>query len=190
MFVNVTCPQCGHKWRVPESAFGQRVKCPACGSLVPCGPAAPAPPVPVRGVAAAADSSPIPTIRYSCPRCARSLESPPEAGGQKTNCPDCGQRLQIPQLASPPATVAVRIIPPAPSPQSPVPLPPAACEAVIPTVLPAIAPAEPARREHCLECGKDVTERPRVQTCPDCGSLFCSAGCFREHHYHAHSSRR
>jgi hypothetical protein len=40
------------------------------------------------------------------------------------------------------------------------------------------------------ECGADVSDRPRVQACPDCGSLFCSARCFREHRYHAHPSRR
>ena len=26
--------------------------------------------------------------------------------------------------------------------------------------------------------------------CPDCGTLLCSAGCYREHRYHAHRRRR
>ena len=26
--------------------------------------------------------------------------------------------------------------------------------------------------------------------CPDCGSLFCSARCFRDHTYYAHSRDR
>ena len=29
----------------------------------------------------------------------------------------------------------------------------------------------------------------RVQTCPDCGSLFCSAACYREHQKHSHARK-
>jgi hypothetical protein len=47
--------------------------------------------------------------------------------------------------------------------------------------------ARPAQRESCLECGKNITNRARVQTCPDCGSPFCSAMCYREHRHHAHA---
>jgi hypothetical protein len=47
----------------------------------------------------------------------------------------------------------------------------------------------PAGREACLECGLDITGRQRVQTCPDCGSLFCSAMCIREHRRHAHAAQ-
>jgi hypothetical protein len=46
------------------------------------------------------------------------------------------------------------------------------------------------RRERCLECGRDVTNWERVFSCPDCGSVFCSSLCIREHHDHAHGARR
>jgi DNA-directed RNA polymerase subunit RPC12/RpoP len=205
MFMNLTCPGCGQRCRVPESAYGQKVKCPMCATLIQCGPA------PAHSLAAgsipAENPSPVrvappvgpaethshQAINYSCPRCSKTLESPATSAGQKVNCPDCGQRLQIPKLSNPPASVPVRIIASPP----PAVLPPAAQlppvkEEPIPTVLPtpARAPAAPAPREHCLECGANITDRPRIQTCPDCGSLFCSAMCYREHQYHAHSSRR
>jgi hypothetical protein len=35
-----------------------------------------------------------------------------------------------------------------------------------------------------------LSGRARVQTCADCGSTFCSAACYREHRYYAHSRRR
>jgi DNA-directed RNA polymerase subunit RPC12/RpoP len=200
MDMNITCPHCGHKCRMPERMFGQRVQCPACSRLFQAGTKSPPSPEthpvaadksdsvaaapPVRLAPAQADA----TIRYNCPRCRKALESPAPMAGQKLNCPDCGQRLQIPQLPQAPANVPVQVVP---APPTSLPSPPVA-EEQLPTVL-AVAedpPPEPERREHCLECGRDITERPRVQTCPDCGSLFCSAMCYREHHYHAHSSRR
>lgn len=52
-------------------------------------------------------------IRYSCPSCHASLESPSRLGGTKLNCPRCGQRLQIPAASSSPAsplTESVRIL--------------------------------------------------------------------------------
>lgn len=183
MLMTVKCPACGEKSRMPESAFGQQVKCPACSALFQCGPG----PSPVQATpqVRAADPQPQPGIRYSCPRCGKPLESPAHAAGQKVNCPDCGQRLQIPQPPASPASVPVRVVAPAPPPAPP-------REELIPTVVavPPPAPPAPVRQEHCLECGRDITDRPRVQTCPDCGSLFCSAMCFREHQHHAHSSRR
>jgi hypothetical protein len=48
----------------------------------------------------------------------------------------------------------------------------------------------PGRPENCLECGVSLAQRSRVQTCPDCGSLFCSARCYREHRYHAHAPKK
>src|SRR4029078_10714068 len=41
-------------------------------------------------------------IRYTCPRCKKALESRARFAGQKLNCPDCNQRLQIPKPAAPP----------------------------------------------------------------------------------------
>jgi DNA-directed RNA polymerase subunit RPC12/RpoP len=212
MFMNIRCPACGRQWRVPESTLGQQVSCPGCANRFLCDPRVPAPagppstagpstPVrvvpPARGVLL----QPVPTIHYRCPRCTRPLESPAHTAGEKTNCPDCGQRLQIPQpsalppmpasgdtrLATEEAPTARAPLPPPPTPSA---APPA--EEVILTVLPVLpsAPSAPARREHCLECGRDLTQRERLPTCPDCGSLFCSAACFREHGHHAHPSHR
>jgi DNA-directed RNA polymerase subunit RPC12/RpoP len=214
--MNVTCPTCGHKCRVPESDLGKQVKCPACSRLFQCGSAGPpslathavpaAKPLAVQVVpqARAAEGQPGLSIRYRCPRCTKPLESPVHLAGAKVNCPDCGQRLQIPRASDPqpPAPVnktllAVEESSATASPLGPVSVPRAAPpapvqEESIPTVLavPEAQPPAPAQREYCLECGVDVTGRPRIQTCPDCGSLFCSARCYRDHRYHAHPARR
>ena len=205
MFMNVTCPACGQKSRVPESTFGQQHSCPTCAHRFQWGPppssspvAVPTPDVaPAVLMLAGARAADVPNergVNFRCPRCAKSLEAPGHLAGQKANCPDCGQRLQIPHATIQP--VAVRSVEhpsPAATPAIPVVLPPTAPpvpEAIVRKVVALPAPVAPARRESCLECGKDVTDRPRIQTCPDCGSLFCSAGCYREHRYHAHTSRR
>jgi DNA-directed RNA polymerase subunit RPC12/RpoP len=189
VFMHVVCPACGHRCRVPESLMGKQAICPACTTTFRCGSLAPpslqTEPVPADqppGVqplpqARAAQAASDPRIHYRCPRCVKPLESPVAMAGQKLNCPDCGQRIQVPQPTAAPA---------APSPAAP------GLDESIPEVLPVVEPAprQSSRRETCLECGVDVSQRPRIQTCPDCGSLFCSARCFREHRYHAHPSRR
>jgi DNA-directed RNA polymerase subunit RPC12/RpoP len=196
MFMNAACPACGHKHRVPERSFGQSVKCPACANLFQCGAASSSLPRPIpmeapssvqeMSQARAVKIESTTNISYRCPRCAKPLESPASMAGQKGNCPDCGQRLQIPQAPLPTTSApSVPVFHARPTPSSPV------VEESIPTVLPvhSTAPPAPVRREYCLECGADVTQRPRIQTCPDCGSLFCSARCYREHHQHAHPAR-
>ena len=150
-------------------------------------------------------------IRYTCPRCKKSLESPASFAGQKLNCPDCNRRLQLPRpSASPPQPLNKTILaaeeapqaaappPAARAPRPPLPPPPAPAALykaveLIPDVLEVAGDGSPrtdsppARgREYCLECGVDVTQQSRVQSCPDCGSLLCSARCSREHRYHAH----
>jgi DNA-directed RNA polymerase subunit RPC12/RpoP len=213
MFMNVTCPTCGHKCRVAERALGQQVQCPACLKSFQCGstsppslathpaPAETPPPVQAVPQARAIQVQPDQAIHYCCPRCTRPLESPGHLAGQKVHCPDCGQRLQVPQPAAPPPSSAVHQALPAAAggsapavPQAPPSRPRPPCPApaleVILEVVPAASPAPAVRRDYCLECGADVTQRPRLQTCPDCGSLFCSAKCYREHRYHAHPSRR
>lgn len=197
MFMNITCPTCGHRCRVPERSLGQQVKCPACSHLFQCGTASP-PSLTARPASAAKSSGvqetpqaraaqvlPSQDIHYRCVRCNKPLESPAHLAGHKINCPDCGQRLQIPfsSTAEPPRVPVVPVSPAPPPPRAPV-------EEPILTVVPAATPAPAARREYCLECGVEVTQRPRVQTCPDCGSLFCSARCYRDHCHHAHPSRR
>jgi DNA-directed RNA polymerase subunit RPC12/RpoP len=196
MFMSVTCPTCGHKCRVPESTLGQRAKCPACANHFQCGSVSPPSlattplpdekPAPVQAAAQAraVQAQPDQNIHYRCPRCTRSLESPADMVGQKVNCPDCGQRLRIPRSSELPS-VATSTSTPLTAEKSG-----ARGASVEVTAVPLPAPPAPARRESCLECGKDVTDRPRIHVCPDCGSLFCSAMCYREHRFHAHPSRR
>jgi DNA-directed RNA polymerase subunit RPC12/RpoP len=209
MFMRIACPVCGHLCRVPESALGKQVVCPACSKPFLCGSVSP-PSLTARPLASEmtavvqetpqtrpAQVQPAPSIHYCCARCKKPLESPAHLAGHKINCPDCGQRLQIPPAASTPPpsdnkTILATEEPPRVSvaPESPIPAAPRQPteEQPILTVLPASppAPAAPVRREYCLECGTEVTQRTRVQTCPDCGSLFCSARCYRDHCYHAH----
>jgi DNA-directed RNA polymerase subunit RPC12/RpoP len=203
VFMNIVCPTCGHKWRVPERALGQQVQCPGCTRFFQCGTTSP-PSLTARPLAPAhaedvketpltraAEVQAAASIHYRCARCHKPLESPAHLAGHKLNCPDCGQRLQIPQASTAPqpsdnkTILATQQLPPA----AVVPVSVVRAEEPILTVLQA-TPSAPARREYCLECGVEVTQRPRVQTCPDCGSLFCSARCYREHGYHAHPSRR
>ena len=213
MVANVTCPTCGHNCRLPESILGQEARCPACLNLFPV--KAPAPSLLSRSASAPPAVSlsaappnrtllaqPEAMIRYNCPRCKKSLESPVSFAGQKLNCPDCNQRLQIPQPPSPPAppvnkTILATVESTAPV-ASPSPVvrersaspPPVPSLKVVEEISPSAELAPPSRRESCLECGVDVTRRSRVQTCPDCGSLFCSAACYREHHHHAHARKQ
>lgn len=213
MFMNITCPTCSHKWRVPERVLGQQVKCPACAHQFQCGlasppslkaiPLAPEKASEVRRMpqSRAAHLLSTASIHYCCPRCQKPLESPTHLAGQKLNCPDCGQRLQIPQPSSMPSPLdnqtmlaSEELLPTSrivfyPLPDSPH---SQAEQEPILTVLPAFPQKSTTavRREYCLECGVEVTQRARVQSCPDCGSLFCSARCYRDHGIHAHPSRR
>jgi DNA-directed RNA polymerase subunit RPC12/RpoP len=217
MAADLTCPICKHRFARPADSPGNVVICPACHAGFPprqaagpsllarapaAGPGTPAPaPNPNRTLLAEPEAM----VRYTCPRCKKSLESPASFAGQKLNCPDCGQRLQIPQPSTPPAVPPLNktilaseepagpVVPAAP-PQSASPRTPSRAE---PTEVEAIeedeVPADrgtSARVESCLECGVNLARRSRVQTCPDCGSLFCSARCFREHRHHAHASRK
>lgn len=209
MVAKVACPMCGHQCNPPEPA-GPEMRCPACFSLFPVKPA---PASPLMGRAAAEAPAAAPPnrtllahpeamIRYSCPRCKKSLESPASFAGQKLNCPDCNQRLQIPQPSTPPppplnktilateepATTSASPSSPPPAPRPPV--VPVAKVVQLEAVPEVVEPATPSVRESCLECGRDLTRHARVQTCPDCGSLFCSAACYREHHHHAHSRKQ
>lgn len=186
------------------------MRCPACYSLFPVKPvvtssllersvaapsAVPAAPVAVNRTILAQTEA---MIRYICPRCKKSMESPTSFAGQKLNCPDCNQRLQIPQPSKPPVAPAVNktilavaesASNPPPSATRPTPAVPPVPPRQVELVEQVTSPSESATRENCLECGVDITLRSRVQTCPDCGSLFCSAACYREHHYHAHARK-
>jgi lipopolysaccharide-induced tumor necrosis factor-alpha factor len=132
-------------------------------------------------------------IRYSCPRCAKALEAPRGMGGQKLNCPGCGQRLQIPQppAAPPPLNKTILAVEsqvaarPSQSGPTPPPLP-----QVVEAPLVELVEAAPARRERCLECGRDITGQDRLVTCAKCGSLFCSSACYRDHDHYAHGKKK
>ncbi|GEM_PF-5148938 len=130
MAATVKCTHCGRLASVADHALGQNVKCPYCNqSFITGAPAPPSPqsttlplsiplgaggtspnpqPVPPsRTVLAAPDQPP---IRYTCPRCRSSLESPLRMVGKKINCPRCRQRLQIPQptvLPTPPLSMTI-----------------------------------------------------------------------------------
>lgn len=208
MFMTATCPTCGNKFRVPERALGQPVECPACARFFQCGSVAPPS---LRGrpldseksdavqempAARAAQVQAPSTIRYRCARCNKPLESPAHLAGHKINCPDCGQRLQVPPSSAPPPADNRTSIANEEPPRVPVvpvqivrnvPHPPIKEEPIL-TVVPLSRPAPLAavQREYCLECGLEVTQRAHIQTCPDCGSLFCSAHCYRDHCHHAH----
>jgi DNA-directed RNA polymerase subunit RPC12/RpoP len=132
------------------------------------------------------------------------------------HCPDCNQRLQIPQPSTPPPAPPVNKtmlaveeprLPPVAGPSLHAPavppaMPPPARTApgmavaeqwdareAVPAIPSGGAAAPASGRENCLECGVDLMQQTRVQTCPECGSLFCSARCYREHSYHAHAPR-
>lgn len=197
MYMHVQCPCCGHRCRVLESSLGQAVTCSACAKPFRCGSidgrSLATEPLPVPGAEThLPTASTAPAVRstrpadeqgvnYKCPSCSKALESPARLAGQKLNCPGCGQRLQVPQPAKawaasvasePPPPTVILAAPPA------APMPPQSHAAV------------PPRKECCLECGMNVTGRSRVLTCPNCGALFCSAGCFRSHNAEAHGRRR
>lgn len=190
-----------------DNLEGRDAVCPKCFSPLPA-ETQPAPLIPAsqgmpnRTILAEPEAM----VRYTCARCKKSLESPAAFAGRKLNCPSCNQRLQIPQTSTQPAappinkTILAAEVTAGPAasfplPQlrversAPPPIPVATLQELEPSPpRPAAAPA--VRRESCLECGADLTERQRVQTCADCGSLLCSANCQREHRHHAHSPKK
>ncbi len=213
MVTNVKCPTCGQVCRLDDNVPRHEARCPKCLSQFPAAP----PPEPSL-LERAANAEPAPgggtppnrtmlaeperMIRYTCPRCKKSLESPVSFAGQKLNCPDCNQRIQVPQPSTPPPAApvnktilateepAVAAAPPSiPVPPPPAPLVPT-LKAVIREERDEPPPRASVARESCLECGIDITNRSRVQTCPDCGSLFCSAACFRDHNKNAHATKK
>jgi DNA-directed RNA polymerase subunit RPC12/RpoP len=166
MYATVTCPVCGHKQRVPERLMGRKIECPNCrGHFL--GGASTALETKIKAAPAAPAEE---RIHYSCPRCGKSLEAPRSQAGHKHNCPGCGQRLQVPT----PPLVLPQVVSSSPPP------PPAARR-------PRVVRRQTARREHCLECGRDITGWERALTCPQCGSRFCSSACCRKHERFAHA---
>jgi len=83
--MQVKCP-CGKLLKVPDTAAGKRVKCPACGKVfqVPDGPSAP-PSTP-----AASDK-----IIVEC-SCGKKLAVPANAAGKQVRCPACKAVIPVP----------------------------------------------------------------------------------------------
>jgi DNA-directed RNA polymerase subunit RPC12/RpoP len=191
----VTCPTCQNKLAIPEGQVGKRHTCPQCQALFVAGKSEPAippsapPPEPSMLAGAGAPPSPAPAglnktmlgeteppIRYSCPRCKKPLEDPASEAGNKKPCPYCGQRIQVPV----PAPGANKTMLGQETPTA----------TAAPPQIPYAQPGTAAGQHRCLECGRDVSGWDKLFTCQDCGSLFCSSLCIREHRYHAHERRR
>jgi DNA-directed RNA polymerase subunit RPC12/RpoP len=203
MFAGVVCKICGHRFSVPDVHVGRKITCPSCQS-----PVVAEAPAPAEGTMTAAPPAPSPSrtllapleepIRYSCPKCKKSLESPAGAAGQKLNCPGCGQRLQIPQPVAPQNKTMLAVdesgrgAPPpstAPAPSSgPKPAPAAAGPIEVVEIVHETTTRP--RAGNCLECGRSLAGRDTLLTCPDCGSLLCCSTCFRDHRRYAHERSR
>ena len=110
MIAAVKCPACRYEWTIPEGEMGSRHVCPNCQSPFLAGRS-----VTITGSDDLPPSSPgyvktmigdtMPSIKYNCPRCKKSLEAMSSEAGTKKPCPGCGQRVQVP-AAPPPALAA------------------------------------------------------------------------------------
>ena len=79
-------------------------------------------------------------IRFSCPHCGKSLKVPDEHAGKAGRCPQCRQRVEIPEAADD-AGASSPAVPP-PQPPSPPAEPPAAGEK---PARPSVSPPRPSR---------------------------------------------
>lgn len=102
MPISVTCQNCSRQLSAPDSAAGQRTKCPTCRTtiLVPVSPDAPTTPAPVLAQ---------PVMRViACPHCQGNLGVDLRQAGQSMVCPTCQRQFRIPgesaKPSSPPAT--------------------------------------------------------------------------------------
>lgn len=174
----VTCPTCQHTLKIEEGQMGRRHTCPSCNSpfLAGASHGAGAPPAASPPINKTMLGEIEPPIRYNCPRCKKALEDPASEAGTKKPCPYCGQRVQVP--------VAKAV-----APLNKTMLGQAEADAPSTSNVPTAKSLPEARLERCLECGRDVTNWTNILTCQDCGSIFCSSGCIREHRYHAHERR-
>ena len=101
-FIRTVCP-CGQSIRVTHQYAGRTVRCPRCRHpvVIPAktdffGPAPALPPIAVRRSQKAQDQH----IRFIC-TCGKKLRAPAQYAGRRVKCPQCGIRLQIPNLRVP-----------------------------------------------------------------------------------------
>ena len=101
----LVCPQCNARLHPSRKLVGKRVRCPDCKEpvLVPA-----APPRKEKKPAAVIDAYGLETetsqrlgpehyFAYTCPHCSARLKSLRERAGEKLDCPDCGERITVPQ---------------------------------------------------------------------------------------------
>jgi phage FluMu protein Com len=128
----IRCAKCSQPLTVPDSAAGQRLKCPRCQTVF-----------------RAPDKSPPPApavhIHFSCSCCKLLLQAGPGQAGQAIRCPRCQTTLLVPSGAvGPPGRMEAPVPAPRPAPAS-VPAPaPATVPAVAPQAI-LLPPGTPAR---------------------------------------------
>lgn len=93
------CAACGACLAAPVSAKGGTLPCPHCFR------AAPVPEEPLQAAEAPHPGSLFEThrilslrMRFLCPRCDSKLAVDARAGGARSNCPQCGSEVTVPQL--------------------------------------------------------------------------------------------
>lgn len=115
------------------------------------------------------------TIRFFCPTCNTTIESPDDQSGQVTGCMECGERLRVPIHSNAEAltvvkpSVFVKSIEKKPRPPKPVE------PAIVKPMPPATAPPQPVSRNlfSCPDCGKPVS--CNAYACPTCGRKIRSS---------------
>ena len=98
-FIRTTCA-CGNAIRVTRQYAGRTVRCPRCRHpvVIPAkteffGPAPALPPI----VASRPKKAPDKHIRLIC-TCGKRMKAPVQYAGRSAKCPQCGNRLKIPNL--------------------------------------------------------------------------------------------
>jgi DNA-directed RNA polymerase subunit RPC12/RpoP len=115
-------------------------------------------------------------IRFACPTCGKHLKAADRGAGMKVSCTRCGQRLQIPAAAAPPAVVQNRTV-------LGEPLPALASSPPAPAPGPRPTDATPPPRQvraNCPGCGREIRlavgELGTLIECARCGTRFVPAG--------------
>ena len=101
--IEFSCPHCRLPVRTPAATAGKKGKCPNCGVVVQIPlQSTPLEPTVTDGQAAAttgrskAAQEKRLRIEFPCPRCSKTVRTPPGAAGKKGKCPTCGAIVDIP----------------------------------------------------------------------------------------------